>query len=141
MKGTQVTVNGKSVKAGPGTPKEFTNGSGLTFNPEFLKKHGYDKLSDISVLLPQKNREKWEKIGIPSGDIGDGDAIKDDGKKPSAPKSAKKSNDKLTWDKDRKSTRLNSSHVATSYAVFCLKKKRNIRTPPSENTDRRRNEH
>src|SRR5690625_6131817 len=25
--------------------------------------------------------------------------------------------------KDRKSTRLNSSHVATSYAVFCLKKK------------------
>src|SRR5439155_20937525 len=26
---------------------------------------------------------------------------------------------------DRKSTRLNSSHVASSYAVFCLKKKRN----------------
>src|SRR5690625_1854818 len=26
-------------------------------------------------------------------------------------------------EKDRKSTRLNSSHVATSYAVFCLKKK------------------
>src|SRR5690625_165718 len=26
---------------------------------------------------------------------------------------------------DRKSTRLNSSHVATSYAVFCLKKKIN----------------
>src|SRR5690625_6977486 len=25
---------------------------------------------------------------------------------------------------DRKSTRLNSSHVANSYAVFCLKKKR-----------------
>src|SRR5207253_10148458 len=25
---------------------------------------------------------------------------------------------------DRKSTRLNSSHVATSYAVFCLKKKK-----------------
>src|SRR5439155_9354534 len=27
-------------------------------------------------------------------------------------------------DIDRKSTRLNSSHVATSYAVFCLKKKK-----------------
>src|SRR5690349_22900674 len=26
-------------------------------------------------------------------------------------------------DQDRKSTRLNSSHVETSYAVFCLKKK------------------
>src|SRR5699024_554427 len=29
--------------------------------------------------------------------------------------------------KDRKSTRLNSSHVSISYAVFCLKKKRNYR--------------
>src|SRR5436309_12268799 len=27
-------------------------------------------------------------------------------------------------DQDRKSTRLNSSHVKTSYAVFCLKKKK-----------------
>src|SRR5437870_4951707 len=31
-------------------------------------------------------------------------------------------------DEDRKSTRLNSSHVAISYAVFCLKKKRSRRT-------------
>src|SRR5207253_5871956 len=29
---------------------------------------------------------------------------------------------------DRKSTRLNSSHVAISYAVFCLKKKTHITT-------------
>src|SRR5690625_6845545 len=29
-------------------------------------------------------------------------------------------------DLDRKSTRLNSSHVAISYAVFCLKKKNDI---------------
>src|SRR5690625_275626 len=29
---------------------------------------------------------------------------------------------------DRKSTRLNSSHVAISYAVFCLKKKKNYIT-------------
>src|SRR5438874_10867643 len=29
-------------------------------------------------------------------------------------------------DLDRKSTRLNSSHVEISYAVFCLKKKRQI---------------
>src|SRR3712207_8557515 len=32
------------------------------------------------------------------------------------------------WHKDRKSTRLNSSHANISYAVFCLKKK-NPRTP------------
>src|SRR5688572_30996759 len=38
---------------------------------------------------------------------------------------------------DRKSTRLNSSHSQTSYAVFCLKKK-NIRTNATMNsrTDR-----
>src|SRR5690625_3813224 len=29
---------------------------------------------------------------------------------------------KLYYERDRKSTRLNSSHVAISYAVFCLKK-------------------
>src|SRR5256885_9734399 len=29
---------------------------------------------------------------------------------------------------DRKSTRLNSSHLVISYAVFCLKKKKNTRT-------------
>src|SRR5262245_63820871 len=29
---------------------------------------------------------------------------------------------------DRKSTRLNSSHLGTSYAVFCLKKKNKSRT-------------
>src|SRR5437870_8011687 len=30
--------------------------------------------------------------------------------------------------RDRKSTRLNSSHVAISYAVFCLKKKKTSRS-------------
>src|SRR5690625_5424931 len=31
--------------------------------------------------------------------------------------------------RDRKSTRLNSSHVAISYAVFCLKKKNTLEIP------------
>src|SRR5690625_6479596 len=35
---------------------------------------------------------------------------------------------------DRKSTRLNSSHVAISYAVFCLKKKKNTNFTTSINT-------
>src|SRR3712207_9591871 len=33
----------------------------------------------------------------------------------------------LFWGEDRKSTRLNSSHANISYAVFCLKKKKNDR--------------
>src|SRR5947199_3317375 len=32
---------------------------------------------------------------------------------------------------DRKSTRLNSSHLGISYAVFCLKKKKNNKTTRS----------
>src|SRR5437868_10593713 len=35
---------------------------------------------------------------------------------------------------DRKSTRLNSSHVSISYAVFCLKKKNSIQTLPIPNS-------
>src|SRR5207249_1643565 len=38
---------------------------------------------------------------------------------------------------DRKSTRLNSSHVSISYAVFCLKKKKNIKFCISLNEERR----
>src|SRR5699024_11226016 len=44
-------------------------------------------------------------------------------------------------EKDRKSTRLNSSHVSISYAVFCLKKKnthkqvREIQTAPIQSRD------
>src|SRR5258705_6025626 len=34
---------------------------------------------------------------------------------------------------DRKSTRLNSSHLGISYAVFCLKKKKSIRLSASRN--------
>src|SRR5438034_7799602 len=35
--------------------------------------------------------------------------------------------------RDRKSTRLNSSHTVISYAVFCLKKKKNKRNQTTTN--------
>src|SRR5256884_2472257 len=40
--------------------------------------------------------------------------------------------DRLSGKGDRKSTRLNSSHGYISYAVFCLKKKKNLydQSPP-----------
>src|SRR6266481_1092713 len=40
-----------------------------------------------------------------------------------------------TWSRDRKSTRLNSSHSSISYAVFCLKKKTQS-TSPRDRTSR-----
>src|SRR5947199_2774367 len=36
---------------------------------------------------------------------------------------------------DRKSTRLNSSHLGTSYAVFCLKKKKKLMNIAASQTD------
>src|SRR5690625_6605981 len=39
-----------------------------------------------------------------------------------------------TFPGDRKSTRLNSSHVAISYAVFCLKKKKKKEKRPNIST-------
>src|SRR5689334_24186387 len=40
-----------------------------------------------------------------------------------------------TVGEDRKSTRLNSSHSSISYAVFCLKKKKNITNTPSSTSE------
>src|SRR3712207_7402023 len=45
-----------------------------------------------------------------------------DRRRPPAPPA---SDDQDRPDRDRKSTRLNSSHANISYAVFCLKKKKN----------------
>src|SRR5437660_5044918 len=43
--------------------------------------------------------------------------------------------DEQVGEQDRKSTRLNSSHVAISYAVFCLKKKKKNNTLRKEATN------
>src|SRR5690625_6745070 len=45
-----------------------------------------------------------------------------------------------TWSGDRKSTRLNSSHVAISYAVFCLKKKMQLTQPGGQQRTTEANE-
>src|SRR2546426_1811463 len=42
--------------------------------------------------------------------------------------------------RDRKSTRLNSSHLVISYAVFCLKKKKKKKKPPTSSTTTQQNE-
>ncbi|MBM7597673.1 penicillin-binding protein [Virgibacillus halotolerans] len=107
--GSYVTINGKSVAAGSKTPEGFTEGNGLSFNPDFLKREGYDKLSDLSVLYPRTDREKWEKIG--TSNKKNGNAIKDDGKAPDAPTSLKATSGKLTWNKS-------SSNDVVGYRVY-----------------------
>src|SRR5438067_10603325 len=49
----------------------------------------------------------------------------------------------VLWREDRKSTRLNSSHVSISYAVFCLKKKKksDLSTQSCKNKEERKQQH
>src|SRR5690606_2033762 len=61
-------------------------------------------------------RSLLEKYGVEPGDLARGHGAADDQVVGVAPE-------------DRKSTRLNSSHVKISYAVFCLKKKKKQRDP------------
>src|SRR2546430_12510290 len=52
--------------------------------------------------------------------------------RPSAPGTPERAHGSMrTFGRDRKSTRLNSSHSQISYAVFCLKKKTYTRRPCS----------
>src|SRR2546426_8779902 len=47
-----------------------------------------------------------------------------------------------TLERDRKSTRPNSSHLVISYAVFCLKKKKKkTNTPCSDSATSKKHEH
>src|SRR5437773_5646773 len=42
---------------------------------------------------------------------------------------------------DRKSTRLNSSHITISYAVFCLKKKKKTKKKKNTNNKKQQQQH
>src|SRR5437773_8021827 len=48
------------------------------------------------------------------------------GRQPAADFAVHAFNFEIAIVEDRKSTRLNSSHITISYAVFCLKKKKNV---------------
>src|SRR5438045_4474328 len=51
-------------------------------------------------------------------------------------KTSKVTKGQIVFNRDRKSTRLNSSHLGISYAVFCLKKKKNKKKTNKSKTKR-----
>src|SRR5256885_11211544 len=57
------------------------------------------------------------------GAVNIGDFAREGAKTPGKPKELQRRAAKEAYSLDRKSTRLNSSHLVISYAVFCLKKK------------------
>src|SRR5690625_6279319 len=76
-------------------------------------------------LLAHKNEEIKEKAEIAFASLEGGDrmAVYED-YKTRLHNDGDEEQGQIVFERDRKSTRLNSSHVAISYAVFCLKKKK-----------------
>ena len=92
-------VDGKDVVASSKTPSEFTNedGSSIAFNPEFLERKGYDKLNDLSVLIPRNNPDKWKKISMTAGSKTSSAFDEEDNKAPTAPGSIEATKDNISW--------------------------------------------
>src|SRR5687768_18018343 len=74
-----------------------------------------------SVLLGEGERRTLTITLRPSSSSGDGPDVAEEAPKPTKDRGPK------SW-VDRKSTRLNSSHGYISYAVFCLKKKKSLKS-------------
>src|SRR5690606_41007786 len=90
------------------------------------------------VLVGERAQEHRQRVGPGRGQLGC--ALADDHRDEPAALLAQRLGDELLRpvgeavqaaagvdEQDRKSTRLNSSHVKTSYAVFCLKKKKDYK--------------
>src|SRR5207253_8554378 len=83
----------------------------------------YERTTSLTVQPNQGNPEEPYRFDFPKWyEMGEGIAI------PSIPAGLgyEDPTTHVSGGLDRKSTRLNSSHVAISYAVFCLKKKKQI---------------
>src|SRR5699024_3453778 len=108
-----VEVDGEMVVAGSNTPSEFTTEQkgGFAFNPEFLKRMGYDKLNDLSVLIRRKNPGPWEKIGFKGASVSGGEIEGDSGKAPPAPGSLQASKDTISWSGAK-------GHLIVGYRIY-----------------------
>src|SRR2546422_6521707 len=77
---------------------------------------------DRELLAPQRGR--CEAAAQPCRERGRGDA---EHERRAPGRAASERSERAARRRDRKSTRLNSSHGYISYAVFCLKKKNSVR--------------
>ncbi|SFM08972.1 penicillin-binding protein [Gracilibacillus orientalis] len=98
IKENYATIDGNVVLSGEKTPDEFSDGDGVSFNPEWLKDMGYNKLANIKQLTAGKSGA-WEKIKYPSDD----NEVNNDGKAPNAPTSLKLNDQKLNWNNSKNS--------------------------------------
>src|SRR5690606_39743303 len=103
---------------GSGIPAEIVEREGLwsATAEEVNQLLGWD-VGSGGIVFPYPGHEDFVRIRLDKPYMGPGY------KKGAKYLSPRKKGNRL----DRKSTRLNSSHVKISYAVFCLKKKKNKR--------------
>src|SRR5690625_5832122 len=101
-----VTVDNKTMYSITYTPAKGTQSEDRLEVAETLAELiSMDSEDDLEGITDRDKKEYWY--------------IKDEDNKEEADERL----ENLDEEQDRKSTRLNSSHVAISYAVFCLKKK------------------
>src|SRR5207249_9398399 len=86
------------------------------------------------AAVAERNVVVVELIGVLEPDDRLGDTVVDLGVRPDLPRTVVDADAPPAL--DRKSTRLNSSHVSISYAVFCLKKKKLTARNPENTTFR-----
>lgn len=109
-----VEVDGEQVVASSKTPSEFTSSGegGVAFNPDFLERKGYDKLDDLSVLIPDSNPDAWKKIGLQAGSSStSGQFDESDDKTPPAPGSLEASKDEISWSRSK-------GHLIVGYRIY-----------------------
>src|SRR5690242_21375468 len=74
--------------------------------------------------FPTRRSSDLSRRGLPSRSFSKGTSTKSGRSKPvPITSSLRSAQTGVMFGRDRKSTRLNSSHMSISYAVFCLKKK------------------
>src|SRR5699024_12037046 len=113
MYGEGISKEGEILDIGSDLDIVTTSGAWYSYNKERL---GQGRENAKQFL--KENKEMMDEI---HDSIRKHYNLDDDGEED---EETKKSSDEVGQERDRKSTRLNSSHVSISYAVFCLKKKK-----------------
>src|SRR5436309_8973082 len=90
--------------------------------PEIYTLSLHDALPILTLPLSRCAHALLERRAASPARIGGGNEL--DARRKVADSSPAGDGDAPIFERDRKSTRLNSSHVKISYAVFCLKKKK-----------------
>src|SRR5256885_10991693 len=90
-------------------------------NAAFLQKYPIPAIPTLMVIDPKKESVALRYMS--GATVQQMEKLLADGRRAVSPEPASSADGLLVAAEDRKSTRLNSSHLVISYAVFCLKNK------------------